>query len=475
MRALRTLAPVRLSDPRQTIGNQRMRRAAFAIALLAVILEFAISGNTLEAIGIGYASPGGNPLIKLHPGTYLVMIATFMVLVLARPAGSGLARWLRVTPALAAFTMLTLFCVFYSIANTGFSGAAIYVESYLSAGMLAVALEGGTDRQKRALAWWIVGFCVVNVIISIGEAATGTHLIPLYSSDASATQLTIMDAEDFRGAGLFADPLTAALTTSMAAFLLLRMRMNRLLKVALLITFLIGLLSFGGRAGLGLTLVMLALAAAAVLFRRIVMRDLSIGFAGTIAVAIVILPPLMLIGVTGTDIGEPILRRLYLDESTGVRGLQWLVVNHLDLHDALFGVPLDRLDDWKYQFDLATDTTGIENYWLPMFLNMGAIGFVVFLIALGLFLMHLGRTTAHPLGWMLLIASITIESTSDAVGGKTAELFFMTASLIAMTGYRSVVPIGAIAFRRKAPAGPGRTNNRLGVRPMPANLTGLRS
>ena len=51
-------------------------------------------------------------------------------------------------------------------------------------------------------------------------------------------------------AGLFAHPLTAALSTSMATFMLLRMRMNALSKAGLFTTFLIGLLSFGGRAAL---------------------------------------------------------------------------------------------------------------------------------------------------------------------------------------------------------------------------------
>ena len=46
----------------------------------------------------------------------------------------------------------------------------------------------------------------------------------------------------------------------MATFLLLRMRMNALLKAGLFTTFLIGLLSFGGRAALGTTLVLLVLA-----------------------------------------------------------------------------------------------------------------------------------------------------------------------------------------------------------------------
>jgi hypothetical protein len=471
MRALRTLAPVRLTDVRQSAGNQRLRRAAYGLALLAVILEYAISGNTLENMGINYGSPGGNPLIKFHPGSYLVALAAAMVVMLVRPAGSGVIRLFRATPALASFVVLILFCTFYSIANVGTSGAAIYVESYLSAAFLAIALEGGTDRQKRALAWWIVGFTVLSIVISIWEGATQTHLIPLHIGDEPATQLTL-DADDFRGAGLFGHPLTAALSTSMATFMLLRMRMNGLLKAALFTTFLVGLLSFGGRAALGTTLITVMLAAVVVLLRGVVTRSLSMGFVGAIAAAVLILPPLMLMLISSTDIGERILTHMYLDDSADVRSMQWLVLNHLNLHDVVFGVPPDRLDILKYQIGLGQETTDIENFWLLMFLNLGVIGFAVFLIALGLFLVHLGRTTAHPLGWMLMIVSILIDSTSNSLGRKSVDLLFMVACMVAMSGYPRTVP--SMSLRRRAITTLRRTTERLGARPSHANLAGLK-
>jgi len=333
------------------------------------------------------------------------MIAAFMVLMLARPAGSGLIRLFRNAPALGSFIILILFCAFYSIVNVGLSGAATHVESYLSAGLLAVALEVGTDRQKRALGWWIIGLTLVSIVISIGESVTQTHLIPLHIGEETPLDL-IQDTEDFRGSGLFGHPLTAALATLMAVFMLLRMRMNALLKGGLFAIFLVGLLSFGGRAALGITLILLTLATGVVLLRGIVTRNLSIGFVGAITAAVVILPPLMLLLITSTDIGERILTHMYLDDSAKVRNVQWLVLNHLNLHDVLFGVPLQRLNVLKYQIGLGEVTTDIENFWLLMFINLGAMGFVVFLIAFGLFLMHLGRTTAHPLGWMLLIGTV---------------------------------------------------------------------
>jgi hypothetical protein len=443
VRALRSLEPIQQADLKQASGNQRMRRAAFTLGLLAVIVEFAISGNTLANFGIDYASPGGNPLVKLHPGTYLVSLAAFMVLFLARPAGSGLTRFFKGAPALASFLGLTLFCALYSIVNVGFSGAATYVESYLSAGLLALVIEGGTDRQKRTLAWWIIAFSVISVIISLGEGATQTHLIPLHFGDES-TQALSEDQEDFRGAGLFGHPLTAALSTSMAIFMLLRMRMNGMLKAALFTTLLIGLLTFGGRAALGVTLVMVTTAATVALVCGLVMRNLSVGFMGAIAAATLILPPLMVMLVTSTDIGERILTHMYVDDSAEVRSLQWAVLQHLNLPDVLFGVPPARLDIIKYQIGLGEATTDIENFWLLMFLNLGSIGFVVFLVALGLFLAHLGRTTNHPLGWMLMASAILIDSTSNSLGRKSADLFFMAACMVAMTGYsQATSPVSA--------------------------------
>jgi hypothetical protein len=471
MRSLRTLAPVRENDPRQTGEDRRIRRAAFSVGLAAVLVEYAISANTLEELGVAYASSGGNPLIKLHPGTYLAMIAASMVLLMTRPAGAGLMRFFRQTPALASFMLLILFCAFYSIANVGFSGAATYIESFLCAGLLAVALEVGTERQKRGLGWWIIGFTVLSIVISIGEGITHTQLIPIHIGDLTSEQLA-QDAENFRGAGLFAHPLTAALSTMMATFMLLRMRMNALLKAGVFTTFLIGLLSFGGRAALGTTLVLLVLAAAVALLRGIVTRTLNMGFIGTIVAALLVLPPLMLTLVTTTEIGSRILTHLYLDDSAEVRNIQWLVLGHLNLHDVLFGVPMDRLDILKYQIGLGEATVDIENFWLLMFLNLGAMGFVVFLIALALFCLHLGRRTSHPLGWLLLIGAIVVDSTSNSLGRKSVDLVFVVACMTAMAGYPRLAP--AMSLRRRAITTLRRTSERLGARPPRANLAGFK-
>jgi len=477
MRSLRLLAPVQPTDARYRSTNVRVRRTAFFIALTAIILEFAISGNTLEVMGIDYSSAGGNPLVKFHPATYLVAIAAFMILFMQRPGGVGIVRVFRQTPALAGYIVLILFCAFDSILNVGISGAATYVESYFSAGLLAIAIEPATDRQKRLIAWWIIGFIVLSIIISIGESLTQTHLIPLHLGDATDKPLKT-DADDFRGAGLFGHPLTASVTTAMGLFVLLRMRMSGILKGVLFTTFIIGLLSFGGRAALLVTSVIVVIATGVVLMRGMIRRDLSPGFVGAIAAALIILPPILILLLTSTDIGTRIATHMYMDESADVRNLQWLVLDHLNMHDVLFGVPMQRMDILKYQIGLAADTTDIENFWLLMFLNLGIIGFLIFLISLGLLLLHLGRTTAHPLGWMLLLAAMIIDSTSNSLGRKSVDLFFMVACMVAMTGFPRNVPRRAAAIWRQPqeqlPSGLRRPANRLSARPIYGKLAGLK-
>ncbi len=167
-------------------------------------------------------------------------------------------------------------------------------------------------------------------------------------------------------------------------------------------------------------------------------------------------------------------------KSADVRNLQWLVLDHVNTHDVLFGVSMTRMDLLKYQIGLAAETTDIENFWLLMFLNLGILGFFVFLISLALLILHMGRTTAHPLGWMLLIAAITIDSTSNSLGRKSVDLLFMVACMVAMTGFPRNVPNRAAAIWRRSQgqldgqfdAGLHRPADRLSTRPIYGKLAG---
>jgi hypothetical protein len=95
-----------------------------------------------------------------------------------------------------------------------------------------------------------------------------------------------------------------------------------------------------------------------------------------------------------------------------------------------------RLGLLKYQIGLAATDTDIENFWLLSFLDLGIIGFVVWLVALGLFVVHHGRNSRSPYGWMMLLAFIIIDSTANSLGRKSSDLVFLSAIMIGLSGYR---------------------------------------
>jgi hypothetical protein len=150
----------------------------------------------------------------------------------------------------------------------------------------------------------------------------------------------------------------------------------------------------------------------------------------------VFLPPLLIMLTSGTSIGDRILSHLYADDSVDVRSIQWLILDRLNLHDVLFGVTPVRLGLLKYQIGLAAADTDIENFWLLTFLDLGAIGFVVWLVAAGLYVAHLGRNTRSPYGWLMLLAFIIIDSTANSLGRKSSDLVFLSAIMIGLSAYR---------------------------------------
>jgi hypothetical protein len=154
--------------------------------------------------------------------------------------------------------------------------------------------------------------------------------------------------------------------------------------------------------------------------------------------AAIIVPLLILIIVTQTTIADRIIDTLYFDDSAQVRVTQWMVLDYLNLKNWLFGVPLADLEALKYQIGLDA-SEDIENFWLLLCLNLGAIGFVVFVTIFGCFLLHIARSGGGLNGLLLMVSALIIDSSSNSLGTKSNDLFIEVAFLMAMSGFKSYV------------------------------------
>lgn len=431
--ALRATAPLVPRLPRRDAKPRfDPARTAFGFGFAAVVVHFLFSATLLGAIGIDYASPGGDPLIKLHPGTYLALLGAGAIVFLAPRPSEAIGRLFRDKPGLMGFLILVFGCAIYSIFSVGYSGSAVYVESFLAPGLLALSLEAGSARARRILGFTVLTFVLVNIVISVGESLTQTHLI---TPTFDGMKLTDTLESDFRGAALFDHPLTGAMVTSMAVFLLLSMRLRPLIAAPAFTALMIGLFAFGGRAALATTLLILVGATLFVLLRGLIARQLSGRFVAAFWGGLLVLIPLLVVIVLTTSVGQRIVDHFYVDDSAEVRNIQWEALNYLTPRDVLFGTTPAAEVSIKAQIGLSAHNTDIENFWLLIFLNLGIIGFACFLTGFAMFLVHLGRS-ASALGWMLLVSTIVIASSSNSLGRKSDDLIFMTACMVAMTQTR---------------------------------------
>ncbi len=320
----------------------------------------------------------------------------------------------------------------------GLSGTAFYFDSFWSPALLALLLEPASDEQKRTLSKILLGVVILNVIIGLIESITHYNWFPFIPPVPElASKLAPVD-DDFRANAFYTHPLGASLVTSLGIFLLYNMRLKLVIAGPIFALLMLGLLEFGGRTALAVTLLVSAMAAIYTLVSGLIRRDLKLDFVMTVVVAVVLLPILATFIITQTSIADRIINTLYFDGSARVRTMQWTVLNYLNLKEWLFGITLKDVEALKYQIGLDA-VEDIENFWLLLFLNLGAIGFVVFLILFGGFLVHVARAGKGLNAWLLSLAAIAIDSGANSLGEKSNDLFMQVAFVIAMSGYAGYV------------------------------------
>jgi len=404
--------------------------AVFWWGIVAVLLQFFLPYVVLDAIGL----PSVN--FKVHPSTLLVLFGAIFALT---RGVKPFAKRCREEPGLMLFVLAIPALALYSIYFVGYSGSAIYPDTYWSAGLLAIMLETATPRQKRFLAKLLIALCLFNVAVALVESFTHTLWFPLVLDPDKADSLTNVDV-DFRPNGWFNHPLTASLVTVMAVFLLYGMRIRMIYSAPIFGILLVGLFAYGGRAALGVTLIIVAASGIWTFFDGIVRRNLKLDFVVAFLAGLIIIPLVITVIVTQTNIADRIMDTLYVDDSAQVRVTQWEVFKLLSLKDWLFGISHDDLNVLKFQIGLGGRETDIENFWALMLLNLGLLGFTAFLVVFGAFLWHIGKYSQNINGWLLVIAALVIDSGSNSLGVKSNDLFVETAFLIALSGYAGYRP-----------------------------------
>jgi hypothetical protein len=398
--------------------------AAVWLAGAAVLVALFISANLLTWLDIPYTKEGGGWAFKLHPCTWITMIAALLMAVARGPWQLAVGA-----PGVVLFLAAILFCVVFAGLMTGVGNLIVLLDNFLPAGLMALVLGQATPGQRAALAWAMRGAFAINAVLALVEAVMQATLIPLYLDGEPYRPLL----EDFRPTALYDHPLTGGVMTMLGLALAppgawLRPAYTALLGLALVV--------FGGRMAVAAALLAGCAIPLARLARQVLTRRGSGGqpaLLGALAALLAGLPIGALCMSAG--LGERLYSHLYWDSSAQARLTEWGVLAGLDESQWVFGTARSDLLAKVNALRLDAGVEVIENFWLLMLVSLGGVAFVVFAIGLFALLASCWRG-ANVRGRILLVSVLAVASTSNSLGRKSTILVCLIAAVACLPSAR---------------------------------------
>jgi hypothetical protein len=400
---------------REPVTAAPAERATLAetITLIATILVFAISPTVLFLAGLNYEATGGNALEKIHPGTFLYLLAFLLFS-------------LRNGNPFVLLGQLVWRYPFAAVFFAAWSGHITYVVAFLKVPftplidtfllpilvLWTLGLSRHATRERFAILLHVL--MTLNALIGIAEVATGWRLTPFLVAG-------IEIPDDWRATALFGHPLANACLGG-AYMLALATGGGKLVPRWMLpgifMLQLISMNAFGGRAALVMSLIGLVLVGG-VSFTRF----LNGGKArlAEIAIIAVLVPGLVVAGLAVFHAGylDRMLERFVEDKgSASTRIAMFNLFDEIPLQDIFVGPDPNLINALKAIEGLEF---GIESFWVGFTLNYGLGASLIFFVGLFAFFLQLIRE-ARPGAILMVVYFLGVVSTSVSISAKTVIL-----------------------------------------------------
>jgi hypothetical protein len=405
------------------------------LLLSAIFVDVSCSANFLTYVGVPYVTDGGSFFFKIHPGSYLLYSAFVLAWTGAPWTAGRVSLCLYREKLIITYIGAICFCLAYALLLTGRSNLIVMLDTFLPAGMAAAICAGASPDRCLSIRRLLQIGIFLNAIIALAEESVHANLIPLYLDQASYKP----PEQEFRPTALFDHPLTGGMVTMIGLALV---PVRGLVRPVYMFVLVAALIAFGGRVAVAMSLFSVAASQGVFLGRSLLRREsrAAVTLAGWTALAFVVFA-LLLLGVA-LGFGQRFAGHLYWDASAQVRLSQWGVLGELDTSELLFGARREELIAVLTPLWLTDGVEVIENFWLLMFVNLGAPGFLVFIVGFGALLLHFWEQSTMR-GQILLISTILAASTSNSLGRKSTLLVILVAAMtnfskLAATRDRSV-------------------------------------
>jgi hypothetical protein len=262
---------------------------------------------------------------------------------------------------------------------------------------------------------------LLNAWLALGEAAAGIHLVPI---DPGLHERI----SDFRPTALYDHPLTGSAATMLGLFLLPDPGRRPMAACAYGACMFAALLVFGGRVALFLAVLFMSASYMICLGQKVAQRRVAPSHLVPVFVAVAA-GGAVVYGVIESGLGERLVAHLYWDPSARARLDQFQVLAWLDGPQFLFGSrrtdTLALIEPLRLEYGIDV----LENFWLLMFVSLGALCFPVFAAGMVAFVRSLWRRS-DATGRMMVAALLLAASASNSLGRKSTLLVLLVACVM---------------------------------------------
>lgn len=354
----------------------------------------------------GYGAAGGNPLIKLSPGTYIIFIV--WIVSLWRPSPRGMEQFKLPSVLLLAIVVGGLS---WAIIGGGAVAVGYLVDSYLvaAAGLAVLGKIGPRGRSMifEAIVWALLA----NSIMLFAEYFLKVRFIPTPLEGAIGV---------FRPAAMLNHPLISGLFYAAAVPLVMTWRRPFWMRSIAAIIFAMCVMASGARISTIMTAVAFAPAFLIALFGERPKSTAGQTWLASQALLIAGLIP----AIVGLAFASGFLDRLsggLVDKSAMTRVWQYGMLQYLTPQQMMVGVSSVTASDWSTRL---FQTASIENSFVLGVFTYG-MPFTIFYLAMTVFIIGLFALRGSLLVKIAAAVFLAAALSNNTFGAKNPAIFYM--------------------------------------------------
>jgi hypothetical protein len=408
------LAPTRSADvtARPAVLIQLINAAIPGLVLLAVVGLFTISSAMLTTWKIHYVITGGGFYEKVHPATYLVLIALFLSIIRHGDPIGHLIRPFAEAPWLLLFLICWTWLLVYLIATEQpFTGI---IDTFLLPVLFCILLWQLSPQEKKPILFALHLAILINIVIGYYEYFSGHRLIPLSLGD-------VVVLGEWRASALLGHPLTASgVVATYVIALVFRPAIcpSAVLRLPLIALSLASLMAFGGRTSLVTVLFILTGAAAIQLFRILRGERMSLlAVIGTICFLFIGAATIFFVFELG--IFDKMILRFASDRGSAMTRYGAVnLLSHFDWHELIWGPDPARASALQQAYGLKY---GIEDFWISCIVQYGIVSTVLLTVGLAAMFTEILKRAAGA-AWLIVLLVVIVAASSVSFSSKNIQL-----------------------------------------------------